>query len=122
MPFDDLATDHKSHPSIGRCGICTCELLDVPHDGQLDDSNVRPQHHGIPAHQWARQRGLQFVPHQQQLFFDDRSDGLRELAMPFDDLAANQYTGPLDFRSRFCGGELCYLPHDIRLDYGSVQS
>jgi len=47
---------------------------------------------------------------------------LRELAMPFDNLAANQYTGPLDFRSRFCGGELCHLPYNSRLDFGGVRS
>jgi len=90
MPFVDLATDHEPRSSISRDRFCGSELLDVPYDGQLDDGNVRPQHDRVPAYKWARQRGLQSVPHQQQLFLDDRANRLRELTVPSDHLAANQ--------------------------------
>jgi hypothetical protein len=74
MPFDDLAADQEPCPSNSRAGVCACELLDLPHDSELDDGNIRPQHDGIPAHQWARECGLHFVSHQQQLQFDDCAD------------------------------------------------
>jgi hypothetical protein len=47
---------------------------------------------------------------------------LRELGLPFDDLAANEYSGALRIRAVICGRELFQLPHDGELDDGSIRS
>jgi hypothetical protein len=67
MPFDDLAAHHESCASNGRSVIWNCELLNVPFDSQLDDGDIRSQHDRVYADQWACQRGLRIVPHEQQL-------------------------------------------------------
>src|ERR1700704_6051700 len=65
--FDDLAADHESCASNGRSVIWNCELLNLPFDSQLDDGDIRSQHDRVYADQWACQRGLRIVPHEQQL-------------------------------------------------------
>lgn len=62
------------------------------------------------------------LPYQQQLFFDDRAYRLRELRVPFNDLAADQRSSAL--RGWICirGSELFHLPHDSELDDSNVRS
>jgi hypothetical protein len=56
----------------------------------LDDGDIRPQHNWFSPDKLACQRGLHFVPRQQQLQLDDRAERLREFGMPFDDLATDE--------------------------------
>ena len=70
-------------------------MLDMPQHDNMD-VNLQPRDDGFPADQCAPvggQRGksadLRFLPHQQQLHADNCPDRLRELGMPFDDLAAD---------------------------------
>ena len=122
MPFDELAADEQSSASFGWRGFCGCKLLDLPQYGELDDGDIRPQHHRVPPDQWSCECGLRPLPHQQQLQFDDCADRLRQLAMPSDHLAADEYSCSFHFRLSFCRGELLHLPHDSRLDRRGVRS
>jgi hypothetical protein len=56
----------------------------------LDDGNFQSQRDRVSADQWPCQRALHILPHQQQLSFDDRTERLRELGLPFNDLAADE--------------------------------
>jgi hypothetical protein len=56
----------------------------------LDDGKLRSQRDRVSVDQWPRQSGLRFLPHQQQLQFEDRGNRLRELGLPFDYLAADE--------------------------------
>ena len=42
--------------------------------------------------------------------------------MPFDNLAANDHSRPLEFRLRICCGKLRQMPYDSRMDCGRVRS
>src|SRR6267143_495050 len=65
----------------------------MPQHDFLDHGDLRSQHDGLPADQRARQRALRFLPCQQQLHFDDCADGVRELRMPFDEMATDDDPG-----------------------------
>jgi len=97
-------------------------VRDVPHDHHLGRGSFQSQHDGLPPDQCPRQRGLQFVPRGQQLYLSDRANRLREFGMPFDDLAANEYSSALHIRIGIRRGELFYLPYHNRLDRSCVRS
>src|SRR5260370_784137 len=69
-------------------------LQSVPLDGQLAAGEVRPQRHGISAHQWACQRALPVMPRQQQLQSANCAHGLRQFRTPPDYVASNHAAGP----------------------------
>ena len=96
-------------------------MHNVPHDCKLDHGDVRSQHHGIRAHQRARQCGLRFLPYQQQLYVDDRADRLRELTVPFDDVATNEQPGAFHIWGSFCGGELFHVSYDGELEHSGLR-
>jgi hypothetical protein len=52
------------------------------------------------------------MPHQQQLRLDDCTDGLRELRLPLDEMAADHNSGTLGVGAGFCGDKLRELPYD----------
>jgi hypothetical protein len=112
MPLDDLAEDEQSGAFGGRRGFCGGELRELPYDKRLELRDFRSQFNGIPIDVWPLDWALRCLPHQQQLQSSDCADGLRELRMPFDEMAADHYPGTLDVGAGFCRYELLEMPYD----------
>jgi hypothetical protein len=55
---------------------------------------------------------LRGLPHQQQLQPANCADGLRDIGMPLNDVAANDDAGALDVWPEFRDGKLRKLPYD----------
>jgi hypothetical protein len=65
-----VAGDNRSAARGSRAIVCRCQLHQLPHDGELHNSNIRSQHDGLRAHRnarFARAYTLRFVPREQQL-------------------------------------------------------
>lgn len=78
----------------------------------MDERTIRPQHNGLPADEWPRECGLLGLPHQQQLQPADCADGLRDIGMPLNDVAANDDAGALDVWPQLRCGKLRKLSYD----------
>lgn len=90
----------------------------VPPHYDLVGGSLQPQRIWFRADQRPRERGMRFVPHRRQLFLADRGDGLRELTVPFDNLAANQCAAARGDAKLVSNSKLFHLPHDGELDGG----
>jgi hypothetical protein len=115
MPLNDLAENKQPGAFGGGAGFCRGKLRELPYHQGLGLGEFRSHLHGIPADEWPRECALRFLPHEQQLQFDDRADGLRKLGMPFDEMAADHNSRTLDVRFVFCSHELRELPYHERL-------
>jgi hypothetical protein len=76
MPLNDLAADQRSSALRGWICIRGSELFDLPHDSELDDSNVRSQHDGICLDGNAclsESDAMHFLSHKQQLLAEFNS-------------------------------------------------
>ncbi len=102
----------RTEPRCGRISNHGGSMCRVPHDYYLGRGSFQSCYNWLRADQCPRQCNLCFVPHRQQLCFDDSPDGLRKFGMPLDDLAADQRPTACLSRRNICGSELCYLPHD----------
>jgi hypothetical protein len=96
-------------------------LRQLPYDQGLGRGKLRSHLNRISAYERARQCPLRVLPHQQQLQLDDRADGLRELRLPFDEMAADDNPRTLDIGDGFCGDELRELPYDQGVGLGVVR-
>jgi len=47
VPFNDLEANERPSAFLSRIRICGWQLFHVPHDGELDDGNIQPQHHRV---------------------------------------------------------------------------
>ena len=63
---------------------------------------------------------LRVLPYQQQLHADDCTDRLRQLRMPFDDLAADQQSDTRVSGSALCRSELHDMPQHHHLDHRNL--
>ena len=65
-------------------------VRELPPDYDLVRGSLQSQRNRLPADEWARERGLQSLPPQQQLQFDHCPNRLRKFTMPPHDLAADK--------------------------------
>jgi hypothetical protein len=101
-----------AEPHRGRLPVDGLGMRELPSDHHVVGRPVRPQHHGLFADTGTRQLAVRPVPHQRELQSDDSADRLRQLAVPPDNLAADQQPGALDIRRGVWGCELREVPHD----------
>jgi hypothetical protein len=122
MPFNHLAANHQSRACLGSNVFSNCELQHMPHSEWLDRRAIRSQRYRVPANQRTCHRGLRYVSRQQQLYVDDSAEQLRSLGLPFNDLAADDQSCAFDGGFAVCGGELCGMPYNSKLDDGKFRS
>lgn len=116
LPLDDMAADEQSSAPIGGGTFRGGQLLYMPQHDLVDYCDVRSQCDGFPADKLTstgaggESRGLHGLPHQQQLHFNHNAYRLWKLAMPLDDLAADQQPSTPERWSTLCGDELLDMP------------
>jgi hypothetical protein len=122
LPFDNMAADKQSAPLKRGTSVCTVELRQLPYAEGVGYGEFRPHLDGLSADERACERSVRFVPYQQQLQPADCADGMRNVRLPHDDVAADKQSGALDGRAGICADELLELPHDEGVGCSFVRS